>query len=214
MASDNTRFGSLKIADEADNTIVDQSIELHCDAVEDHHRFENVLVDGASLDLSHLDAFALRMDPGLGFEVDVVVLFSCHCFTHAIADDHRAEMEIPSAEIFDDGRERRVVNIERYHLSKLHLVNIVKNLHQRTIHVAGVASPNFMTFEFIGADQVVKTYAVFFEVEKDSRRKRRLLLRIQSAYILDELTQRQKKAGKVRFTVLLKAAYERRPIRG
>ena len=172
------------------------------------------MIDGISSDLSHLDAFAIRLDPGLGFEVDVVVLFSCHCFTHSIADDHRAETEIPGAEIFDDGRERRVVNIERYRLSRQYLVGIVKNLHQRTIQVAGADAPNFMTFEFIDADQVVRTYAIFFEVEKDSRRKRRLLLRIQSAYILDEITQRQKKAGKVRFSVLLKAAYEGRRIRG
>ena len=207
-------FWSFKIADNADNTATGQSIGLHRDAVDAHHRFENVQIDGMPLDLSHLEAFALRLDPGLGFEVDVVVLFSCHCFTHSILADHRAETEIPGAEIFDNGRERRVLDIERYHLSTQHLVSIVRDLHQRTIQVAGADAPNFMTFEFIDADQVTKTYAVFFEVEKDSRRKRRLLLRIQSAYILDDLTQRQKKAGKVRFSVLLKAAYEGRRIRG
>ena len=189
-------------------------MRLHRDAVANHHRFENVQFGGMSLDMSHLEAFALRLDPELGFEVDVVVLFSCHCFTHSMADDLRTETEIPAAEIFDNGRERRVMDLERYHLSRRHLVSIVSGMHQRTIQVAGADAPNFMTFEFIDSDQAIRTYAVFFQVEKDNRRKKRLILRIQSAYILAELTQRQKKAGKVRFNVLLKAAYEGRRIRG
>jgi hypothetical protein len=46
-------------------------------------------------DLRHLDAFALRVDPGIGFEVDVVVLFTCHCFTHSFKRDVRSPLEIP-----------------------------------------------------------------------------------------------------------------------
>lgn len=55
---------------------------------------------------------------------------------------------------------------------------------------------------------------MFFEVKRDSRRKKRILLHVQSAYLLDTLTDRKKKAGKVRFHVLLKAAYEGRKIKG
>ena len=57
-------------------------------------------------------------------------------------------------------------------------------------------------------------YAVFFDVEKDNKRRRRLILRIQSAYLLTRgLTKRQKSAKKVGWNVLLKAAYENRAIR-
>jgi hypothetical protein len=50
-------------------------------------------------------------------------------------------------------------------------------------------------------------YAVFFEVKRDRKRKRRVLLRVQSAYILDEPSKRLLKADKMRFQVILKRAY-------
>ncbi|AOS81412.1 hypothetical protein Q5W_21880 [Hydrogenophaga sp. PBC] len=56
-------------------------------------------------------------------------------------------------------------------------------------------------------------YSVFFEVRKDAARKKRIILRVQSAYLLDELTQRQRNARKVNLNVLLKAVYDGRTIR-
>lgn len=54
---------------------------------------------------------------------------------------------------------------------------------------------------------------MFFDVEKDQRRGQRLILRVQSAYVLDQgLTRRQKDAKKVRLVTLLKAAYAGRTI--
>jgi len=47
---------------------------------------------------------------------------------------------------------------------------------------------------------------MFFEVKKDRSRKRRLLLRIQSAYILENPSKRLLKAEKMRFHVILKLA--------
>lgn len=186
----------------------------HHDAVEAHHKFKNVQVNDLEWDLSHLEAFALRVDPGLGFEIDVVVLFSCHCFTHSLSWDARSEHTIPKEEIFDDGRERRVLNDARYQLSRLYLPRLVRELPQRRIQVTGTEAQNFMTLEFLDAAQTPQRYAVFFEVERDSRRKKRVLLRVQSAYVLEVLTRRQQTAGKVSFNVLLKAAYEGRAIRG
>jgi hypothetical protein len=58
------------------------------------------------------------------------------------------------------------------------------------------------------------TYAVFFEVSKDHRRKKRMLLRVQSAYRLDTLSERLKKGGKVNFAQLLRATYAGRKIKG
>lgn len=57
-------------------------------------------------------------------------------------------------------------------------------------------------------------YVIFFEPEKDSKRKKRVLLRVQSAYFVDALTKRQQQAGKVTFASLVKATYEGRKIRG
>ena len=91
---------------------------------------------------------------------------------------------------------------------------MIRDLPDRTIQAAGTDASNFMTLEVVDPAGQKKHYAVFFEVKKDSRRKKRILLHVQSAYLLDTLTDRKKKAGKVRFHVLLKAAYEGRKIRG
>lgn len=208
--------GSLPIISvEVHESAPPQSIQDdHHDAVEAHHKFENLQFNGTVWDLSHLQAFAFRMDPGLEFEIDVVVLFSCHCFSNSLQKDGRELSLIPAYEIFDNGRERRVLNDERYQLSRLYLPRLIRELPQRKIQVAGKGAQNFMTFEFLDSGLTPRRYAVFFEVERDARRKKRVLLRIQSAYVLEALTHRQQKAGKVGFKVLLKAVYEGRGIRG
>jgi len=181
----------------------------HADAIEPRHRFPQIAFRGETWDLRHLDAFALRMDPALGFEVDVVVLFTCHCFTHSIKRDVRAPVEIPPEEIYDDNVERRVLSKERYDLSRRFLPGLVKDLGNRTIQYAGEDSLNYFTAEDAGAD-APGTYAVFFEVKRDKRRKRRLLLYVQSAYRLESLSHRLAKAGKVRFATLLRKTYQGR----
>jgi hypothetical protein len=195
--------------------VVDSPIVVfeHADAIEPRHRFPTIIFRGETWDLQHLDAFALRMDPGIGFEVDVVVLFTCHCFTHSFKGDVRAPVEIPSEEIYADSVERRVLSKERYDLSRRFLPALVKNLGSRTIRCAREDSVNFFTAEDTGGD-APGVYVVFFEVRRDKRRKRRLLLYIQSAYRLESLTHRLAKAGKVRFATLLRAAYEGRRIHG
>ena len=55
------------------------------------------------------------------------------------------------------------------------------------MELADRKQPNFVTLEKVNSDGTVSQYAVFFEVEKDKNRKRRLALRIQSAYVLDVL---------------------------
>ena len=63
-------------------------------------------------------------------------------------------------------------------------------------------------------DEVSNQTAVFvhadvvFEVQRDRRRKRRLLLYVQSAYRLEQLTNRLAKGGKVRFATLLRKTYQ------
>jgi hypothetical protein len=119
----------------------------HADAVEPRHRFPEIVFRGETWDLRHLDAFALRMDPDLGFEVDVVVLFTCHCFTHSIKRDVRAPLEISPEGIYEDNVERRVLSKERYDLSRRFLPGLVKDLPRRTIRYAGDDSLNYFTAE-------------------------------------------------------------------
>jgi len=108
-----------------------------------------------------------------------------------------------------------VLDPQRYELSRRFLREIVVNLSGRHITVADEKQPNFVTLEHVNADGTSLLYAVFFEVKKDSSRRRRLVLRVQSAYLLDKgLTRRQAKGGKVAFETLLRATYLGKPIRG
>lgn len=188
------------------------AMAAHYDAVEAHHRFGCVHYKGVPWDLAHLEAFRLPVDPGLGFEIDVIILFTCHCFSHAMVNDERLAAQIPPDELFEDTRERRVLNEERYRLSRQFLPAIILDLPKRKIQIARSAAQNFVTFEIVDSNQTAR-YAVFFSVEKDRRRNKRILLRVQSAYLLETITQRLKKAGKVNFDVLIRAVYEGRQIR-
>ena len=178
------------------------------------NQFGLLIYQGNTWDLSHLDPFAFQCDLDLGVPVTVLVLFSCHCFTHSIAWDSRSRIEIPHSEIYNDEREKRVLCPDRYHSSRRLLRDLVLGLPTRRIIVADERQPNFMTVETTNASGEPSLYAVFFEVEKDKTRKHRLLLRIQSAYTLDQgLTKRQKEAKKVTLRSILRAAVEGRKIR-
>jgi hypothetical protein len=178
----------------------------HDDLVEAKHRFPAITFRQVKWDLSHLDAFALRLDPELGFEIDVVILFSCHCFTHSIPRDGRSPNDIPDEEIFYEDRTPRVLSEDRYHLSRRLLRQIAQSLPDRQIRIAE-GMQQFVTFEDPN-DGEPHQYVVFFEVKKDQRRKKRMVVQVQSAYRLDKpLTKRQQNAGKVRFSKLLRAIY-------
>ncbi|WP_253947260.1 hypothetical protein [Paraburkholderia xenovorans] len=139
------------------------------------HRFQSIDYHGFAWDLSHLDSFAFKCDLGASCQVAVVVMFSCHCFSRSLARDGRARAEIPDAEIYDDGRERRVLDPARYMLSKRLLRSLVMTLADRPIVVADERQPNFMTMQQMNADGTTSLYAVFFEVEKDKARRQRLI---------------------------------------
>lgn len=185
-------------------------IDSHAD-VAGGYRFSGVVYRGEAWNLSHLDPFAFRSALSEALIVDVVVLFSCHCFTHGLDRDLRDD--IPQDEWFMEGNVRRVLSPERYDLSRRYLPGLVEQLHSRHIRVLGGATQNYLTFEVHDRDGKAACYSVFFEVRKDAARKKRIILRVQSAYLLDQLTQRQRNARKVNLTVLLKAVYEGRPIR-
>lgn len=193
-----------------------QEVATYTEHLAEHnqHYFEAVVFRGIIWELKHLSPFVIAVNLDAKRSVIVVVLFSCHCFTHAVKHDARGATAIPSNELYENQREIRVLNEERYELSKTELPSIVKNLAQRHITVAdGGKRDNFVTIEVITQAGEKRYYGVFFEVEKDKKRKNRMILRVQSAYLLSDLTKRQKNAKKVRFEVLIKAVFEGRKIR-
>ncbi len=189
-------------------------MEDHAEVVGAQHRFQGVSYRGVPWSLEHLDAFALRLDPGLGFAIDVVVLFSCHCFSISLKRDGRHPSAIPRDHLYIGERETRVLCPERYDLSRKYFPRLITELPTRQIRVAAEQRQNFFTTELIDEAGGKAHYAVFFEPEKDGRRSKRVLLRIQSAYRVDTLSHRQTKAGKVSFYNLLKAVYNNRRIKG
>jgi hypothetical protein len=90
------------------------------------------------------------------------------------------------------------------------LVGLVNDLPSRKIVVAKPGE-NYVTYER-QTPAGVKQYGVFFTADKAKTRKGRIILRIQSAYLRTP-TERHKKAKRVGFDTLLKAAYEGRIIR-
>jgi len=188
------------------------SIDDHQDIVAPADRFVSVSFRGDVWDLSHLNPFALRVDLDDSLTVDVVVLFSCHCFTHNATKDQRPS--IPPDERYWDNRDARVLNAERFRLSKQWLPQLVRELPTRHIRVADQSRPSFVTMEAADSEGKAVQYAVFFEAKRDAKRAKRMLLRVQSAYPIEKLTNRQLRAGKVRFAVLLRSVYNGRPIRG
>jgi hypothetical protein len=192
-----------------DNTDESVLISQH---VADHnnHRFQPVVYNGNYWDFSHLDPFAFRVDIGDDRHVFVVVLFTCHCFTHSLKNDDREV--IPQNELYSTYQETRVLNEERYNLSKTLLCQIMREMHLRHITVAD-PSRNFVTFEHQNQDGKIMYYGVFFEASKDKFRGGRIILRVQTAYLLKSMNKRLQSARKVRFSVLIKAIYEGRQIR-
>ena len=122
------------------------------DVVEPHHQFPSINFRGHAWDLRHLDAFAIRIDPKLGFEIDVIVLFSCHCFTHQVKHDPRSPLEIPECEIYEDRNERRVLSKERYELSRRFLPGLVKEFGHKHIRFGRQYPQNFFIAEGVDID--------------------------------------------------------------
>jgi len=182
----------------------------HHELVEPHHRFATLTVCEEVWELDHLEAFAMKVPvelvPNQVTDLDVIVLFSNHCFTRGLATPDEL---VDESLIVMDGSERRVLDRERYQLSRRYLPQLILKLPTRHVQVADPTRPNFVTFELpsMAAGEPPLRYAVFFEVKRDRRRKRRVLLRVQSAYILDEPSKRLLKADKMRFQVILKRAY-------
>ena len=127
------------------------SVELIEISEDTKHNFSPISYFGATWDLSHLDSFAFRLDPGVGSKIDVVVIFSCHCFTHSIHKAERPRNQIPQAEIYNSQNEERVLDPQRYNLSRQFLRNLITKLPERRIIIANDDRRNYMTWHVYDA---------------------------------------------------------------
>lgn len=183
------------------------TMDGHHDAVSDDHRHSPRQVGDALWTFDHLQAFAMKVQieqPNGFIDFDVVVLFSNHCYSREERPDEAADESL----IVMDGSIRRVLDRQRYELSLQHLPGLAHDLPNRLIRIADASRPNFVTLEIQPTTPggAALHYAMFFEVKRDRRRRHRMLLRVQSAYLLESPSKRLLKADKMRFHVILKRA--------
>ncbi len=182
------------------------AMDGHHDAVPDDHRHPARQFGPDTWTFEHLEPFAIRATvelPGVGpTEFTLIVLFANHCFSREIA----AGEVVDEAHVVMDGSVRRVLDQQRYELSLKHLPQLVHDLPNRRIKTADHSRPNFVTMELEPTHPTGEKqhYAVFFEVKKDRKRKRRAILRIQSAYVLERPSKRLLDEKPIRFHTLLK----------
>ncbi len=136
-------------------------------------------------DLTHLDPFGFQFELESRFIVSVIVFFSCHCFMHDFSRTERLKSSIPKNEIYDYGREQRMLCRTLYDMSKRFLRDLILTLPMRRIILADDRQTNFVIFEMTDESGAPSTYTVFFEVVKSRARKYCLILQVQSAYILE-----------------------------
>lgn len=184
------------------------TIADHHDAVTDDHKHLPRSFGDETWTFDHLQAFVMKIPvehtPKTIVEFDVVVLFANHCFSREM----KAGEVVDESLIVMDGKIPRVMDQQRYELSLKYLPQLAHDLGKRHIRIADESRPNFVTVELqpTNAGEEPLHYAMFFEVKKDRSRKRRMLLRVQSAYILENPSRRLLGAKKMRFHIILKRA--------
>jgi hypothetical protein len=97
---------------------IEQDAIDHADVISKHDRFSSFTLDNHLWELGHLNPFAFKaqidLADGGSVEVDVVVLFSNHCFSHALEPGE----VVDDAYIVLDGKNKRVLDKKRHALSR------------------------------------------------------------------------------------------------
>lgn len=181
--------------------------------LDDQPVLKKVIYRGQPWDLSHLDSYGFYHDGPDGEPLTVVVVFSCHCFTREPTKIELVQNSIPSEDWYDDGKERRVLDVERYQLSRQYLPGMIQTLGSRHIVIGDEnrRQGNFVTIEVQTANGNTGYYSLFFEVTK--QKKRRLILRVQTAYVRTAIPKREKEAKPVKLKTLLNRTFEGKKIK-
>ncbi|MCU7836736.1 MAG: hypothetical protein KZQ83_15985 [gamma proteobacterium symbiont of Taylorina sp.] len=160
--------------------------------------WEPFTYEGKTYDLSHLYPFkmtviqaAVKNKAELQYQVQV--FFSLHCFTKG----KKGQENIDSDLLYNDNREVRIFDFERYELSK-QLRGVIEEIGQKKCFHTGHG--NYLIIELINSEQQIIKYEVYFTL---SRGKSILNLFIQSAYSRDgEHKSGHKKKKPIKFVIL------------
>lgn len=168
-----------------------------------------VVFNGTTWDLGHLSPFGFTHAEASAY---VQVVFSCHCFTRQASHEESMNRDrVPVTHWYQDGREHRVLDEQRYLLSQKYLPGLIRELDQRVIKIADGNRRNFVTVSVEDEDgRNAGYYSVYFEVRKE--RKRRLLLRVQSGYLRESIPRVEKERKRVRLRTILQRAIEGKSI--
>jgi hypothetical protein len=163
--------------------------------------FGKVSIAGSIYDLSHLDSFNFEFvvpekdgRPRQLYAIEV--MFSWHCFTRGIAPGE----DFAKALAYSRGRETRLFDERRYHLSKK-LSGIIRSIGSRKCFHTGRG--NFFTVELVDEEGNRIEYTIFFKVGRRTK-PRELALRVESAYVRGDRVplERSHPPRPIRFSVI------------
>ncbi len=112
-------------------------------------------------------------------EYHCYVEFSMHCFTRKRDDSDKTTHALN----YSDSRETRVFCFDRYEYSKK-LKGIISSIGNRKSYHTGHG--NYFIVELLNNNGDKEEYEIYFTVSKSGKRKGKLNLYIQSAYIRDK----------------------------
>jgi hypothetical protein len=154
-------------------------MDNHFRTVQEVTRWRNLLANGITYDLSHLDAhwaeYLDDRDENQPITYKFIVTYSFHCFTKA--SDNLAD-EQSNLLMYRAPKESRPFNFERYQLSK-QLPNIIKALGEQTTLVIHAGYGNYAVVKILDSNGIKVDYFVAFKV---FREKKKLRLHVASAY--------------------------------
>jgi len=174
--------------------------------------FRKVTILGKTYDLSHLEPlsfeFVVPEKEGRPKQLYAIeVLFSWHCFTRGIAVGE----QFPEALAYERGRETRLFDERRYHLSK-NLPRIIRGIGSRKCFHTGRG--NFFTVELVDEQGNRIEYTIFFKVSRHTK-PRELTLRVESAYVRGDRVPlgRSRPPRPIRFSVIAYNTATGKPIK-
>lgn len=178
-------------------------------------KWHDFVYHGENYDLSHLHPFDFDCSAPVNAEKQwhyhINATFGLHTFTHQVNNGKNLGMY--KELLYQDSREEREFDFERYKLSK-RLPDIVKSIDHRKCYHTG--HDNFFTIEIVEANNNKQDYEVYFKLSKcgNCRKKGWLNLHVISAYVRDNFHEHdQPRKRPIRFHVLAYNVLKQKPIR-
>lgn len=162
--------------------------------------FTDLQVDANQVEVTQLLPHIVRFTLKKGEEVNILVRYSCHCWTCA-----PKEASPHSRLIFMDGNRPRIFDPDRYTRS-FSLPDLIANLDKHRIYLSG-RERNYGCYNAtLTTDGVA--YTAFFTLERNKGRfdnkRYKLLMRIESAYT----RQQPQKGSKASLSAIIAKAQE------